>query len=103
MFAAGKAFSVTAVLAAGKPFSVASGSFSCMVEVKMVSQESVVDTSASIPVVSPTTGVGVWNVGAGYYFSIKYWPSHNSWRKFGCWYVSLRFFMAASFNNTIII
>ena len=57
VLAAGKPFRVTAVLAAGKPFSVASGSFSCMVEVKMVSQESVVDTSAGIPVVSPTTGL----------------------------------------------
>ena len=37
-----------------KPFSIASGSFSCVVEVKMVSQGSVVDTSAGIPVVSPT-------------------------------------------------
>ena len=55
MFAAGKPFRVTAVLAAGKPFSVASGSFSCVVEVKMVSQGSAVDTSAGHPVVSPTT------------------------------------------------
>ena len=55
MLTAGKPFRVTAVFVAGKPFSVASGSFSCVVEVKMVSQESVVDTSVGNPVVSPTT------------------------------------------------
>ena len=55
MFTAGKPFRVTAVFAAGKPFSVATGSSSCVVEVKMVSQESVVDTSVGNPVVSPTT------------------------------------------------
>ena len=47
--------SVTAVLVAGKLFSVASGSYSCVVKVKMVSQGSAVDTSAGNPVVSPTT------------------------------------------------
>ena len=43
------------MLATGKPFSIASGSFSCVVEVKIVSQGSPVDTSAGNPVVSPTT------------------------------------------------
>ena len=47
--------SVTAVLVAGKLFSVASGSYSCVVKVKMVSQGSAVDTNAGNPVVSPTT------------------------------------------------
>ena len=55
MLTAGKPFRVTAVFAAGKPFSVATSSSSCVVEVKMVSQESVVDTSVGNPVVSPTT------------------------------------------------
>ena len=55
MLAAGKPSRVTAVFAAGKPFSVASGCFGCAVEVKMVSQASAVETSVGNPVVSPTT------------------------------------------------